>query len=206
LRAQGLPAPEVLDTGDDGTWQWMLTAAVQGWSLADPWPVHLRRDLVVSVTEALVALHALDPTACPFPRGLVVTVPAAAAAASADEVDLDDLDAERAGRDAASLLAELVATQPPSEDLVVCHGDLCAPNVLVDPDDLTVTGLVDLGRLGVADRHQDLALLTRSLGGDLNPQYAGGDVDLLVGTYERRTGVTADSERLGWYRLLDEFF
>jgi kanamycin kinase/aminoglycoside 3'-phosphotransferase-2 len=206
LRAQGLPAPEVLDTGDGGTWQWMLTAAVRGRSLAEPWPVHLRRDLVVTVTEVLVALHALDPTACPFRRDLAVSVPAAAAAAAAGEVDLDDLDAERAGRDAGSLLAELVATQPPSEDLVVCHGDLCAPNVVVDAEDLTVTGLVDLGRLGVADRHQDLALLTRSLGGDLNPQYAGDDIDLLLTTYTRRTGVPADGDRLAWYRLLDEFF
>jgi kanamycin kinase/aminoglycoside 3'-phosphotransferase-2 len=206
LRTQGLAAPEVLDTGDDGRWQWMLTAAVRGRSLAEPWPGHLRRDLVGAVSDALVQLHSLDPAACPFRRDIAATVPAAAAAASAGEVDLDDLDAERTGREAVSLLAELIATQPPSEDLVVCHGDLCTPNVLVDPDDITVTGLVDLGRLGVADRHQDLALLARSLGGDLNPQYAAGDVDLLLGTYARRTGVLADSHRLAWYRLLDEFF
>jgi kanamycin kinase/aminoglycoside 3'-phosphotransferase-2 len=198
LRAQGLPAPEVLDTGGDATWRWMLTAAVPGRTLADPWPAHRRPELVVAVTDALVQLHTLDPAACPFRRDVAVTVPAAAAAVSAGEVDLDDLDDERAGRDAADLLAELIGTLPPSEDLVVCHGDLSAPNVLVDPDDLTLTGLVDLGRLGVADRHQDLALLTRSLGGD--------DVDLLLSTYARRTGVPADRDRLAWYRLLDEFF
>ncbi len=206
LRAQGLPAPEVLDTGDDGTWRWMLTAAVPGRSLAEPWPADRRPDLVVAVAQTLVALHALDPSTCPFKRGAAVTVAAAAAAAAAGEIDLDDLDDERAGRDAAGLLAELIATRPPSEDLVVCHGDLSAPNVLVDPDDLTVTGLVDLGRIGVADRHQDLALLTRDLGGELDPGYGSGEVDLLLSTYARGTGVVADGDRLAWYRLLDEFF
>lgn len=36
---------------------------------------------------------------------------------------------------------------PTFEDFVVRHGDLCLPNELLDPDTLTVTGLIDVGRL-----------------------------------------------------------
>lgn len=42
---------------------------------------------------------------------------------------------------------------------MVCHGDACLPNFMVDPDTLTCTGLIDLGRLGTADRHAGLSLL-----------------------------------------------
>ncbi|WP_436977121.1 phosphotransferase, partial [Shigella flexneri] len=31
--------------------------------------------------------------------------------------------------------------------MVVCHGDPCMPNFMVDPKTLQCTGLIDLGRL-----------------------------------------------------------
>ena len=46
---------------------------------------------------------------------------------------------------------------PPSEDLVVCHGDYCFPNVLLD-DAGAITGFLDLGELAVADRWWDVAV------------------------------------------------
>ena len=45
----------------------------------------------------------------------------------------------------------------PTTELVVCHGDACAPNTLID-DDGQCCGHVDLGDLGVADRWADLAV------------------------------------------------
>ncbi|WP_226961550.1 MULTISPECIES: aminoglycoside 3'-phosphotransferase [Streptomyces] len=68
-------------------------------------------------------------------------------------------------------------------DVVVCHGDLCLPNVLLDPGSCRVTGLVDLGRLGLADRLSDLALLSRSLTSDLNPQYGPDHAARLLRRY-----------------------
>ncbi len=44
-------------------------------------------------------------------------------------------------------------------DMVVCHGDPCMPNFMVDPKTLQCTGLIDLGRAGTADRYADLALM-----------------------------------------------
>ena len=56
----------------------------------------------------------------------------------------------------AEALAELEATAPDDEDLVVCHGDFCPPNVLLQR--ARVTGYVDLGELGAADRWWDVAV------------------------------------------------
>jgi kanamycin kinase/aminoglycoside 3'-phosphotransferase-2 len=201
LRAQGFPAPEVLDAGSRDGVSWLVTAAVPGRTMADPWPASMRDRLVDNLADICAALHEIPVTACPFRRDLAVTIPAAADAVRAGAVDADDFDEERAGRTASDLLAELLATRPDTEDLVVCHGDLCLPNVLADPETGTITGLIDLGRLGVADRHQDLALATRSLG-PINGQY-GPDA---AGRLLRRYPLPADPRLLAYYRLLDEFF
>ncbi|WP_344487372.1 phosphotransferase [Glycomyces endophyticus] len=59
----------------------------------------------------------------------------------------------------------------PGGDPVVSHGDFMLPNVILDPLTLTVTGVVDVGSLGVADRGRDVDDMVWSLTGGLNPQY-----------------------------------
>lgn len=56
------------------------------------------------------------------------------------------------------------------------------PNFMVDPRTLRCTGLIDLGRLGTADRYADLALMTANA---------------------RETWETAEQERCAWAMLFD---
>jgi kanamycin kinase len=94
---------------------------------------------------------------------------------------------------------EVMATlrQPPPPDrLVVCTGDACAPNTLVD-DDGRCSGHVDLGALGVADRWADLAVATWSTQWNYGPGWEGALLDAY--------GIAADPVRTGYYRLLWEF-
>ena len=63
-----------------------------------------------------------------------------------------------------------------------------------------MTGIVDVGRLGVADRHLDVALLTRSAASPINPGYG----EQLAAWVIAESG--ADPWRIEYYRLLDEFF
>jgi len=103
----------------------------------------------------------------------------------------------RAGWSADQLLAEVRAAVPDMEDLAFTHGDFCLPNVLVQGGE--VTGMVDWGRAGVADRYQDIALLLRSF--DAN---AGGELDAVLC---REYGLARlDWRGIEFYRLLDEFF
>lgn len=209
LRAQGLPAPEVVDAGAaDGT-TWLVTKARPGRSLAGPWPRELRAGAVGALARFTRRLHELPVDGCPFARDLAVTVPLAGAAVAAGLVDEEDFDDGRRGESAAGLLAELERTRPATEDPVVCHGDLCAPNVLVDPATMEVSGVIDLGRLGVADRHHDLALAVRSFSDeDLNPQHGPAAAELFLRAYGAAGAgrIAADPARMAFYTLLDEFF
>ena len=86
-----------------------------------------------------------------------------------------------------------VTDSMPVDRLVVCHGDACAPNTLVD-DDGHCHGHVDLGDLGVADRWADLAVATLSLSWN----YPGEWEDELFDAY----GVDPDPKRVDFYRRL----
>jgi kanamycin kinase/aminoglycoside 3'-phosphotransferase-2 len=204
LAGQGVPVPEVLDQGGDAEYSWLLTRAVPGRSAAEPWPAGRRGAVVDAVADAALALHALPAARCPFDQGLAVTLERARRAAEDALVDTGRLEAFRAGR-ADGVLAELAAAAPAVEDTVVCHGDYCLPNVLLDPGTLRVTGLVDLGRAGRADRYADLALMTRSLASGLNPQYGPAYARRFLARY-LGAGMAADEDRLDFYRRLEDVF
>jgi aminoglycoside 3'-phosphotransferase-2 len=61
------------------------------------------------------------------------------------------------------------------------------------------TGYIDCGRLGVADRYQDIALTCRSLRTNFGPAP--------IPTFLAAYGIAEpDQDKLAWYNLLDEFF
>jgi kanamycin kinase len=82
---------------------------------------------------------------------------------------------------------------PDIDLLVVCHGDACAPNFLID-DGGAPAGFVDLGSLGVADRWADLAVTSMSLHWNFDPPAE----DAFWAAY----GIEPDAERIAFYRDL----
>ena len=85
----------------------------------------------------------------------------------------------------------MARSAPPETDLVVAHGDLCAPNILLDGGSGQV-GFLDLGKLGVADRAADLGCHLWSL--DYNR--LGAVIDVFLTAY----GFTGELADVQWYR------
>lgn len=196
LQAQGQPAPTVIATIEEAGRRWLLMSALPGRDLASS-PELAPQALVDVLADALRGLHALPVAACPFDQRIALRLQAAAARVEGGLVDANDFDDERLGQSPQQVFADLQATRPEHEDLVVSHGDACLPNLMAANG--RFSGFIDCGRLGVADRYQDLALAARSL------------VDNFEGTrwvapLFQRYGLVADERRLAFYRLLDEFF
>ena len=198
LAGRGIACPRVVEVAGDT----LTTTALPGRPAAELTDPGLQDRAVESCAALVRALHAIPlpaarPGRLPGERPLALAVAQAQAAVSAGRVDLADLDDERHGWTAGQLLGELHHTRPAEVDPVVCHGDLTLDNVLVD-DTGAATGVVDVGGLAVADRYQDLALVTRDLLG-WSPAHA----ERFLTAY----GVdVADPAKLAFYRLLDEFF
>ena len=195
LATNGIACPQILAQVREAGRDWLLMSAVPGRDLASSPDLEPARIAEVAA-DALRALHRLDVAACPFDHRFDRRIALARARMAAGLVDEDDFDEERRGRTAAGLFEELLARRPAGEDLVVAHGDACLPNLLAR--DGRFTGFVDCARLGVADRHQGLALACRSIRYNLGEGW--------VDPFLRHYGVTPDPERLMFYRLLDEFF
>ncbi len=202
-----LPVPEILDWEDDDETATLTLRTIPGVPISDLSGPDAT-PAIESLGRFLARLHATPRESCPFERWLAVTVPIARVRLDEGLVDETDFDAERAERSARDLLTDLIDGRPKAEkletaDLVVCHGDACLPNFLVDPETFEVTGMIDVHRLGVADRHLDLALATRSTADvDLNPGFGPEAARALVTAYGREV----DPWRIDFYRLLDEFF
>ena len=167
---------------------WLVLADVGAPSLAAVDPV-LAGTVMGTV---LRSLHALPTSSCPYDARIPVVLEKARHNVEAGLVDAGDFDDDNLGVTAEELLERLVATVPETEDLVVAHGDFCPPNVLLRPDGSTV--LIDVSRLGVSDRHRDIALVHREL-----------DEEAVV-AFNRAYGLVPRPSLLEWYQLLDEFF
>lgn len=169
-----LRVPTVVEQGDDGETEWLVTRAIAGLSAVHPDWVARPETAVRAIGEGLRALHESLPVAsCPFDW----TVPSRVANAAQRGV----------------VVPAVLREGPPIEQLVVCHGDACAPNTLIG-DDGRWSGHVDMGQLGLGDRWGDIAVAAMSTGWNYGPGWDG----LLLEAY----GVEPDEERLAYYRDL----
>lgn len=166
--------PQVLEQGESDEHEWLVTAAISGetavaarW-IADP-AVAVR-----AVGEGLRMLHdALPVKACPWEW----SVPARIANASTRGIRVPDA----------------LQNAPRIDRLVVCHGDACVPNTLLD-DAGAPLAHVDLAALGTADRWADIAVAAMSTEWNYGP----GREDALIEAY----GIEPDRARISYYREL----
>ncbi|WP_082876511.1 APH(3'') family aminoglycoside O-phosphotransferase [Nocardia pseudobrasiliensis] len=204
LASQGIPGPAMLDWIDNDAGACLITSAVEGMpanlvsaeELGTAWE---------SIGRAVRRLHALPVRDCPFGRGLAEMVGRARDVVGRNAVDPDFLSDEHRRLVPEALLERVVSQVDrwlPREDAeaVVCHGDLCLPNIVLDPRTLEVTGFIDLGRLGRADPYTDFALLlanSRETWPDEQRARAADEA------FARVYGIDLDAERLRFYLDLD---
>ena len=163
--------PRVLDYTESIDGAYLHSADVGGeTAITDHWKAHPAQ-AVKAAGAGLRALHDCLPVdSCPFDWSTTSRLAAAPTHAR-----------------------DQLPPSPPIDQLVVCHGDACVPNTLIDTKGNAV-GHVDLGTLGRADRWADLAVATWSTEWNYGP---GWELP-----YLHAYGIELDRERTTYYRAL----
>lgn len=193
-----MPVPEIKHFIATPGEAWLLMTAIPGQTAHQILSAH--PDARIGVVDALATflrrLHAIPLDACPFTSDHAYRLAQARRRIDAGLVDEDDFDAEREGWSAERVWEALQRLLPLASDPVVTHGDFSLDNVLIV--DGAVVGCIDVGRLGIADRYQDLAIVWNDLGAvDAFLQ------DRLLAHY----GIAqVDLRKLEFHLLLDELF
>ena len=192
-----LPVPDVVGYETDDRNEYLLITSLPGCNVASLTVEEPNEKIVHLLATGLRAIHAIPIHDCPFDMTLDQEIERARHNVVNDLVDEADFDGSRLGRSAAELFKELLSTRPADEDLVFTHGDYCLPNVMMDREE--VSGFVDWGRAGVADRYKDIALVVQSL-----ERNTGEDLEL---AFCEAYGLSSpDADKIEYYKLLDEFW
>jgi kanamycin kinase len=187
LRSKNLAVPKVELFLEDNGLEYLLMTAIPGRDTSQSWRPDQIPSIIAKLATGLRAWHDTNTVDCPYKLTLETRIAQARARTKIANLRLE--------------LEALLEHAPEHEDLVLCHGDPCVPNVLLT-DDLDISGWIDLGRAGVMDRHWDLALIVGSLEVDLNPQFNGWSERFL-----KAYGLEViNRETLEFYIQFDRFF
>ncbi len=202
-----LPVPRIVRFEKDGEKEYLLMTRLPGKMACDKAYLDRPDLLLPLLAEALRMLWAVDISGCPISRTLDGELAHARFSLENGRVDFSRCEPETFGpggfKNPEALLAWLENNKPPLET-AFSHGDCCLPNIFFDGN--RVSGFIDLGDAGVADKWRDISLCFRSLKHNTDGTYGRAQRDVHPERLFDFLDLRPDWEKMRYYILLDEFF
>ncbi len=205
-----LKVPRVVDYEIEGETQYLLMSRMKGLCANDPRILSDPDRLVMIMAEGLKALWSIPLAGCPKRRTLHEDVEEALYKWKGGDVDIHKAEAFVFGEnglfsDPKDLVIWLYDHIPFMMDPVLCHGDFCPANILVENGHFA--GLIDLGEAGVDDRWRDIALAFRGFRKYYDEEWGlMPRPDFDPGSLLAALDLEEDREKLKFFTLLDELF
>jgi len=198
-----LPVPKIKFWQEVNGCCYLLMSEVGGFMACDDSEEHLREpqnQTIKLLADGLLMLQSVPIYDCPHNSRIDDKLAYAMSNIKKDLVDMDDFEDGNEFSSPIELYNCLVKNRP-VEDLTFTHGDYCLPNVFIDGH--KVTGFIDMGRAGIADKWSDIALCVRSLGYNI---YRKGNTEKYVDLLFEYLNIEPDWEKINYYILMDELF
>lgn len=193
-----IAVPEVRQFLLDGDAAWLVTSALTGrtaYQCLEAEPARAPA-LVDALAGFLRDLHALPAAPCPFDADHLLRLAQAEQRLRDGLIDAEDFGDDHQGWSPERLWEKLTGMLPLGTERVVTHGDFSLVNILVEGG--RIVGCIDVGRAGIADPYQDLAILWANL---------GAFDDALQARLFAAYGIAEpDANRIAFHLALDECF
>ncbi len=206
--ADKLPVPKILCSKKENSINYLLMSKISGEMSCSTEQLENPRRLVKLLAEGLRMLWSVDALNCPYNNSIDNKLKSAEIRVYNNLCSMEDSEPETYGANGVESPAKLLQwlkDNKPIEELVFSHGDYCLPNIFIKEN--KINGFIDLGRCGVADKYQDIALCYRSLQHNYGGSY-GGKVyeDFNAITLFDELKIVPDWDKIKYYILLDELF
>lgn len=203
-----LPVPKIIRSECHDGISYLLMSRVEGEMSCASQYINNPDLLVDILAEGLKMLWSVDAKSCPCDNRLDKRLKSAEYIVQNGLVDLDNVEPDTFGENGFKNPTELLLwlkENRPEEDIVFTHGDYCLPNLFAK--NRHVSGFIDLGKAGLADRYQDIAICYRSIKHNLAGLYGGHEpIEYNADTLFERLGIEPDWDKIRYFTLLDELF
>ncbi len=200
-----LPVPELIACETENDISFILMSKIKGDMLCSDIYTNDSEKLLSILTYGLKHLWSVNIENCPCNNTLDFKLAAAKFNVENGLVDLENTEPETFGENGFKSPEELLKwleENKPEEELTLTHGDYSLQNIFAA--DGKLSGFIDLGKAGIADKWQDIAICYRSLKHIFSnkPINSKFNPDMLF----EKLGIEKNKEKLKYYILLDELF
>jgi aminoglycoside 3'-phosphotransferase III len=195
-----LPVPEVLHFEQYENTNFLLMSEMNGViGYEDFEQRHDIKRMLKIYSEAIRLFQSINTSNCPFNNNIdnrLIELDYLLQHKLAD-MNSDNWEYDTPFRDPNDLYVFL-QTHKPKEELVFSHGDFGDSNIFISNSQ--ISGFIDLGRSGKADKWYDIAFCVRSI-----RHYIGNDKEYL-GLFFNLLQIEPNWDKIKYYILLDELF
>lgn len=201
-----LAVPKVIETANEDGYRYLLMSRIHGKYLCDSAILDDQELLAELVADGLRQLWAVDVKDCPTDRTLNAKFREIEDGLCKGTITLDNACQEETyapgGFASPAQLFDWLVKHRPAEELVLSHGDYCLPNIFCDGT--RVTGIIDLGYAGVADKWVDIEKGLWSMWANTTGVFGGKKRAFDRHKLFKSLKMEPDEERLRYYSLLSE--
>lgn len=192
-----VPVPQVIFYAQYSNYEWLCTTELKGQTLDSYIDTLDKKEIISYYAKSLKWLHSLTIDGNSLVQNLNERLLVAEYNYKNNLVDRSQLQPQYQQYNLGELYTKLLAMKPVDFELVFTHGDYCLDNIIYHNGELS--GFIDLGNGGVADKYQDIAIAVRTIQDDFGDEF----VSLFYQDYGLRE---INNDKLAFYMLLDEFF